>query len=167
MPGNRKTLLVPRFLFADPLLLRYLVLVRGPLRAIRYTRASRKHRSCLDRGRKRGSPHPTSARSARQRAMSSAPCRLGSANGNVLRARNIVRPLDDATIRRDGDSGVRRFDVSRSFPRTQRTLSLRHGTTGVPPATSTIGATGDRASRSRPAVRQLIQWQITVIIAGR
>jgi hypothetical protein len=43
---------------------------------------------------------------------------------------------------------------------------LRHKTTGVPPETSTIGATGDRASNARPAVRQLVQWQITVIIDG-
>jgi hypothetical protein len=29
-----------------------------------------------------------------------------------------------------------------------------------------MGATGDRVSNARPALRQLVQWQITLIIEG-
>jgi hypothetical protein len=44
--------------------------------------------------------------------------------------------------------------------------SFRHNTTEVPPPASTIGATRDWVSNARPAVRQLVQWQMTLISDG-
>jgi hypothetical protein len=75
-------------------------------------------------------------------------------------------PQHDATIRLDGDRAFRRCASSRSRPRTHLSWSFRHNTTAVPPAASTIGATGDRASKSRPAVRQLAQWQMRLVIGA-